>query len=511
MTRRPRAAITGSPVLIGAVTVLIAVIAVFIAYNANSGLPFLPTYKLKADLPNATKLVEGNEVRAGGFRVGIVKKITAKRVMVHGEERSVAQLDLELDKTVEPLPRDTRLRVRPRSALGLKYVELTVGRSKRTFAAGDTIPLASATKQPLDLEDVLASFPPETRNDARASLQGFGSGLAGRGNDINVVIQELRPFLRYLRPVMKSLNDPQTELSGFFPRIGRAAAEAAPVAEVQAELFTNMADTFAAISSDPAALQQTIEESPPTLDASISSFRVQTPFLANFADTSRLLQPGTAELKRSLPPLNGALRAGTPVLRRTPQLAGDLEGTFRALVDLGEDPNTLLALRDLRTAVEVSRPAVEFVAPYQTLCNYFVYFFNPLGTHISQVVPGGTTERILAKLVSFTQRNTMSDTQSTRPVDVPKGTDPQASPPQQALHTQYGAGINPFGSGGQADCQAGQTGYPDRLAFNSRYPPSSDPAQGGGSHIVVDSPTPGLSGGTYATRKLGINSLKDLP
>jgi virulence factor Mce-like protein len=511
MSRRPGASITASPVLIGSVTVLIAVIAVFIAYNANSGLPFLPTYKLRAELPNATKLVEGNEVRAGGYRVGIVKTIRAKRVTVHGKERSVAQIAMELDKSVQPLPKDTKLRVRPRSALGLKYVELEVGHSQQTFEPGDTMPLANSTKQPLDLEDVLASFPPQTRNDARASLQGFGSGIAGRGNDINVLIEELRPFLRHLTPVMKALNDPQTELAGFFPRIGRAAAEAAPVAEVQAELFTNMADTFAAISRDPAALQQTIEESPATLDASISSFRVQTPFLANFTDTSRLLQPGTAELRRSLPPVNSALRVGTPVLRRTPALAGDLEGTFRALVDLGEDPNTLLALRDLRTGVEVSTPAVQFVAPYQTLCNYLVYFFNPLGTHISQVVPGGTSERILAKLVSFTQRNTMANTQSTRPVDVPQGKDPQASPPEQALHTQYGAGINPYGSGGQADCQAGQTGYPDRLAFDSRYPPSPDPAQGGGSHIVVNSPTPGLSGGTYATRKLGIKSLKDVP
>jgi ABC-type transporter Mla subunit MlaD len=491
--------------------VLIAIVAVFIAYNANQGLPFVPTYKLHARVPSGDKLVEGNEVRAGGFRVGIVKKITSKRETIDGRERPIALLDLELDKRVEPLARNSKLMIRPRSALGLKYVQIQPGNSKATFAQGDTIPLSNARKEPLELEDVLATFPTRTRDDARASLQGFGSAIAGRGPDINVIIQELRPFLRHLTPVMKSLNDPQTELAGFFPRLGRAAAEAAPVAAVQAELFTNMADTFAAISHDPAALQQTIEESPPTLEASISSFRVQTPFLANFADTSRLLQPGTAELRRALPPLSAALRTGTPVLARTPELAGDLEGTFDALVDLGRDPNTILALRDLRTGVEVSTPAVQFVAPFQTLCNYAVYFLNPLGTHISQPVPGGTTERILAKLVPATQRNTMSDTHSTRPVDVPQGTDPQASPVQQALHTQYGGGVSPYGPDGTADCGSGQTGYPDRLAADARYPPSSDPAQGGGSHIVVDTNTPGNAGGTYVTRKLGLKKLGDLP
>jgi len=509
MTRRATSSITASPVLIGAVTVLIAVIAVFIAYNANSGLPFIPTYKLKAELPNGDKLVEGNEVRAGGFRVGIVKKISTKRVGSGDKQHTVALLDLELDKVVQPLSKDSRLTVRPRSALGLKYVQLQPGTSKKTFAPGDTIPLRNAPEPSHEIEDVFDTFPPKTRVDTRAAVQGFGSSLAGRGPSLNVVIEELRPFLRHLTPVMKSLSDPQTELAGFFPRIGRAAAEAAPVAEVQAELFANMATTFAAMSNDPAALQQTIEESPPTLDASVSSFRVQTPFLANFADTSRLLQPGAAELGRSLPPVNRALRAGIPPLRRTPRVADDLEGTFHALSDLGDNPNTLLALRDLRRAVKVGRPLVRFIAPYQTLCNYLVYFFNPLGTHISEPVPGGTTERILAKFVPITQRNTMSSLESTRPVDVPQGTDPQADPPQQALHTQY-AGV-PYDSSGRADCEGGQQGYPDRLARNSRYPPSPDPTKGGGSHIVVDPGTPGLAGGTWATRRLGINSTKDVP
>jgi len=79
-----------SPVLIGATTVLIALVAVFIAYNANSGLPFVPTYDLKAELPSGDKLVKGNEVRVGGFRVGVVKELRPEVRMVDGERRAVA-------------------------------------------------------------------------------------------------------------------------------------------------------------------------------------------------------------------------------------------------------------------------------------------------------------------------------------------------------------------------------------------------------------------------------------
>ena len=75
--RRATASIAASPVLVGAVTLLVAIVAVFLAYNANAGLPFVPTYDLKAKLPSGAKLVKGNEVRVGGFRVGVVDDITA--------------------------------------------------------------------------------------------------------------------------------------------------------------------------------------------------------------------------------------------------------------------------------------------------------------------------------------------------------------------------------------------------------------------------------------------------
>jgi hypothetical protein len=43
-----------------------------------------------------------------------------------------------------------------------------------------------------------------------------------------------------------------------------------------------------------------------------------------------------------------------------------------------------------------------------------------------------------------------------------------------------------------------------------RYPASTDPEQGGGSHTVIDNGLPGLSGPTYKMRELGIKNLKDV-
>ena len=71
---RRGAGIAGNPVLIGAATMLVVLVAVFLAYNANQGLPFVPTYELKAEVPSAANLVVGNDVRIGGSRVGFVER-----------------------------------------------------------------------------------------------------------------------------------------------------------------------------------------------------------------------------------------------------------------------------------------------------------------------------------------------------------------------------------------------------------------------------------------------------
>jgi len=506
-----------SPVLVGAVTVLVAVIAVFISYGANKGLPFVPTYDVRAELPSGGKLVKGNEVRTGGFRVGVVDDIKPKNLTEGGRRRTVAAVLLKLDKPIEPLARDTRLEVRSRSALGLKYVQLEPGTSKETWAAGDTIPLKFAS-EPLEVEDVLGTFDRPTRPRIQTATQGYGNAFAGRGSSINASIEALNPLFRYLTPVMRNLADPNTRLDNFFRQLGRSAAQAAPVARTQAVLFTNMADTFEAISANPVALQQTIEKSPPTMDVAIRSFRVQRPFLADFADLSRRLRPAAQELPRSLPALNRAFRVGTPILPRTVSLNRRLRSAFIELDDLFENPNTLLAFRDLRNALAVTRPAIEYIAPYQTVCNYAVYFIHPLGEHWSQAAndAGGTTQNQGVKFANFAQPNNYQTIMSSRNVDLPPGQSvDNARDPFGPLHRLQGPLYSPaIDSQGNADCQRGQEGYPQGpFTTGGRYGRGrlKDGTPAGGNASITDPDYPILSGGTTRSRQLGIDNLRDVP
>jgi hypothetical protein len=325
---------------------------------------------------------------------------------------------------------------------------------------------------------------------------------------------------------MRNLADPDTELDQFFLQIGRASAQAAPVAEIQAELFTNMADTFAAFSRDPEALQLTIEKQPPTLDTAISSFRVQRPFLADFTDLSRRLRPAAQELPRSLPAINDAFRVGTPILPRTVALNERLEGATAELEDLFENPNTLLSLRDLDTALTVTRPAAEFIAPYQTVCNYFIYFAHALGEHQSQLGmdKSGTVQNQGAKHVNGDQPNNYGTILSSRNVDIPPGMkargakaplDGSMGPPGEPIHRLQAPLYNPaIDAQGNADCQRGQEGYPNGpFTTGGRYGPGllSDKTPAGGNAPVTDPDYPILSGGTFESIENGIDNLADVP
>ena len=131
--RRANASIVANPVLVGAVTTLVVIVAVFLAYNANNGLPFVPTHQYKVQIDSGSNLVKGNEVRAGGFRVGVVENL-APVTLSNG--RTVAILTLKLDEKTGQVPIDSTVKIRPRSALGLKYVELTKGHSRKLLHDG---------------------------------------------------------------------------------------------------------------------------------------------------------------------------------------------------------------------------------------------------------------------------------------------------------------------------------------------------------------------------------------
>jgi ABC-type transporter Mla subunit MlaD len=383
--------VAGNPVLIGAATILVVLVAVFLSYNANSGLPFVPTYELKLDVPDGANLVVGNEVRIGGARVGAISDIGVKTLE---DGRNLATLTLKLDKAVDPLPKDSTVIVRPKSLLGLKYVEITRGTSKEGYQDGDTVPLSASTPAQVEFDELVDTFDKPTRDAVATNTTGFGTALAGRGESLNTAIGAFGPLLRDLEPVARYLRDPRTGLTRFVRAAGATAAEVAPVAEEQGGLFIGADRTFSALASVAVPyIQEAIEESPATLDQSVASFRHQRPFLRNSAALFRELRPGVKALAGAAPDLSAAFRIGTPTLRRSVALDRRLERVLTSLQAFAEDPLVPRGVDDLRRTVTELQPTLDFVAPAQTTCNYVANFVRNIGDLLSVGDAAGNWQR----------------------------------------------------------------------------------------------------------------------
>ncbi|HET9161968.1 MAG TPA: MlaD family protein [Solirubrobacterales bacterium] len=368
---RSRSGIQGvasSPVIVGAVTVLVVIVAVFLAYNANNGLPFVSTYDLKARVPNATALVKGNEVRIGGSRIGVVKEVKPVQV---GNGRVAAELSLSLDKGAEPIPADSTMIIRPKSPLGLKYLQIVPGDSPRGLKAGETIPLSAARPEPVDIDQFFDMFDEKTRKAIQRNNAGFGDAFAGRGPQINSALGSLRNLVEHGQPVLRTLVDPGTRFGAFWEALEALSATVAPVAEQQASMFVALDRTFAAFArvSRP-YIQETIVKGPPTLDAVTADLPALRPFFRDSGRFFTALKPGANALGETSPTINAALRAGIPALNRSPRLYAQLTPTAEALLDFQEEPGVFNGLDLLMNTNEVLAPAIKYIAPAQVTCQY---------------------------------------------------------------------------------------------------------------------------------------------
>ncbi len=481
--KRRRASVAANPVLIGAVTLLVIVVGVTLAYNANKGLPFVPTFEVRVETPDAARLVVGATVQEGGQRVGQLKAIDPVRPGPDG--RVGAELTLQLQTSATPLPSDTQFLISPRSTIGQKEIQLVRGTASTSLRQGQVV-TTSLVPAP-EIDDFFEIFDPPTRTAIRANLTYFGGALAGRGGDLNRALADLPALLGDLQTVARTLSAPSTRLTGAIRALGRFTATVAPVADSFSRGFTVGANTFDALSQDPQALRDSIAESPPTLEAGIRALPRTQPLLRALTAIGPDLQATSRQISAGAPAITSALRTGARVLPTTPPLNNRLRTTLASLRTFAAAPTTNRTLRGLQSTADTLNPTLRYLGPHITVCNYWNYFWTYLADHLAEQVPSGTVQRIEVKSAPPGQENSLMSFGATAPAN-----GGPVDPVQKAafgdaanLHAQpYGRAVD---AQGNADCESGQRGYPTRLAQGA-------PA---GLNIAVDPRTPGDQGPTF--------------
>jgi phospholipid/cholesterol/gamma-HCH transport system substrate-binding protein len=458
-TRRDRSPL-GSPILIGALTVLAVIVAVFLAYNANNGLPFVPSYTLHVQVADANELTHGAEVHMGGALVGFVNGVEPART---ASGQPIAVLGLKLNRSIGHLPVDSTFTVRLKGSIGQKYLAVDLGRSNRTYGDGATVPMRQ-TGATVDLDQVLSMFDPPTRRGVTASTIGFSDGLAGRGTSINDAIGAFVPLLTDLRPVARNLASRQTDLAGFFHGLEAFTGALAPVAGAQANLFVALDRTFRAFASVSVPfLQQTISDTPPSFEAVIAGTPTIRPFLTDSAALFRELRPGLATLPTSAPVLADAFAAGARNLPGTVELAHRLVGLSQHLQSYAQNPAVEQGLKRLTLTASSLRPPLEFLTPVQASCNYVTLFLRNVASMLSENTSSGTSLRF--SLVAIDDVLGGEAVPSSHPYTTPNTNPTTAVGP---LH------VNPYPNtdspGQTAECEAGNETYSGARAVIGNEP-----------------------------------------
>jgi virulence factor Mce-like protein len=454
MNPRRRGSLAASPLLIGALTTLIVVVAVYLSYNANNGLPFVPTYDINVELPEASALQKANEVRIAGNRVGVVSAL--KPVQNPKTGRLTALAELKLEKHVEPLPADTRAIVLSVSTIGLKYLELEKGKSSKTLKPGSTIPL-SQTREPVDINELFNMFDAKTRTAIQQNNIAFGDGLAGRGLGINEIIHTLVPLTTKATPVLHNLASPKTRFENFFPSLDSVAAQVAPVANTQAAFFTDASTFFTAWARVAPELEATIKGGPEALKQATYSFAYQAPFIENATEFMRLLHPSASSLRTVAPQLAHALTVGAVNLKAAVSLNKGLAESAKSLQEYAKNPIVTLGLEALTQTTELGTPLLAGIAPEQAYCNYITLAFRNVAGLQAENVGVGSLARA-AVVLSPTGPNA-EGFPSSGPAVGPSVEKNAYGQPVNNNYLHYNPYPNVAGPGQPRLCEAGNENY----------------------------------------------------
>lgn len=432
-------ALARDTLVMGLFAIAVTGVAVAISYRAQNGLPWLSTYDISVDVPDAGKLLKNADVRIGGARVGQVLAIEAQPP---GEDHPpFTRLRVALNPDVGPLPVDTSAEVRLASVLGGKFLDLVPGASERTVAEGGTLALEHASPG-IDIDDALGVFDPPTRAALRGLLAEMAGGLAGRGTALNGFLGTLADGLPRARRVLDLLAAPGTDLDGFVRGVADAAQAIEPLAGDLGPLFADGATTLEAVGA--ADLDRVLAASPGAVGATADALRAVRPVLDDAEAIVAGLEPATPLLEDGLAQVVATMRAATPVARATGALAPAMDEALRALDRFAREPAALGAIRALRGEDLATFGGSAFIglgailrtaSEAQFNCNTIALWARNMASIASEGDSGGNWLRMTAVF--------RSDETS------------HAAAPSPNLH------VNPYPNQNARECEAGNEPYVD--------------------------------------------------
>ena len=148
--------------------------------------------------------------------------------------------------------------------IGENYLELVPGRSGRSLASGDTLPMARSNEY-VEIDTILSTLQGSTRERARKFIGGLGEGLNGRGEQLNQMIDGTAGLVSASSPLLRTVARQREQTARLVDSFGSIARAVADRGDVVRQLAGNARTTFEAVASRDAALQGPLSRLPATL------------------------------------------------------------------------------------------------------------------------------------------------------------------------------------------------------------------------------------------------------
>jgi ABC-type transporter Mla subunit MlaD len=356
--RTPRGRPVGKPrgqlyyYAVGVAGLVVLAVMFWIGYEAPNSTPLRSYYDIYALMPDAQNLNRHYDVRIGGLRAG--------QVLSEDVQNGQAKLHLQLASKFGPLRSDSTVQTRLRSAVGVRYLQLTPGTKGTIIPNGGTL-AATQTKPSTALDQVLGIFDAKTRAQTQTFLTELGTGLAGRGEDINSFIQQGAPFFSTLASVSQGIVARTNAMANFISGASGAADAFYPVRNQIAQGFAPETQALKPFTDRASSLQATLDAAPPALNELSTGLPAVQGLVSQVDGLAIQAKPFLNAAPTALTQTNGLLRDAQKPLRN---LSGTLSLVGSAVPPtLGFLHQLPPVLPDVNQALKDLIPTLAYMGP----------------------------------------------------------------------------------------------------------------------------------------------------
>jgi virulence factor Mce-like protein len=229
----------------------------FLAVNVGQPTPFSNSYTVHAVFSDADGVPSAADVRMSGVDVGKVVEVSHDR-RYPGETLVTLAIS---DGRAVPVYTDGYAKVRPKTLLGEKYIDLTVGGGDAAEAipSGGFMPVGQAGKD-VSNDEIFNAFDQTTRAQQQQVLRLLDTATQQRASDIRSILPQLQTVVANLDPLARVYERDQPEVDRIFVQLDTILATIADEHEQLAGLLSNGGSVLNAVAQRDQALLTTLSE-----------------------------------------------------------------------------------------------------------------------------------------------------------------------------------------------------------------------------------------------------------